>query len=61
MLSANSAVIQDILTHTSGSAPLPPFYCDFREDQKKDRRGSLSSLLVGPVSTPLFFRFLCGT
>ena len=30
----------------SGLASLAFFYCDFREDQKKDRRGLLSSLLV---------------
>jgi len=30
----------------SGQALLAFFYCDFREDQKKDRRGLLSSLLV---------------
>jgi hypothetical protein len=32
--------------HTSGLASLAFFYCDFREDQKKERRGLLSSLLV---------------
>jgi hypothetical protein len=31
---------------TSGLAALAFFYCDFREDQKKHRRGLLSSLLV---------------
>jgi hypothetical protein len=30
----------------SGLATLAFFYCDFREDQKKDRRGLLSSLLI---------------
>ena len=30
----------------SGLATLSFFYCDFREDQKKERRGLLSSLLV---------------
>ena len=30
----------------SGLASLAFFYCDFRDDQKKDRRGLLSSLLV---------------
>jgi hypothetical protein len=30
----------------SGLASLAFFYCDFREDQKKDRRGLLSSVLV---------------
>jgi hypothetical protein len=29
-----------------GLASLPFFYCDFRDDQKKGRRGLLSSLLV---------------
>ena len=31
---------------TSGLAILAFFYCDFREDRKKERRGLLSSLLV---------------
>ncbi len=30
----------------SGLASLAFYYCDFREDQKKDRRGLLSSVLV---------------
>ncbi len=30
----------------SGLASLAFFYCDFKDDQKKDRRGLLSSLLV---------------
>src|ERR1700761_3994965 len=30
----------------AGLASLAFFYCDFREDQKKDLRGLLSSLLV---------------
>lgn len=30
----------------SGLVSLAFFYCDFRDDQKKDRRGLLSSLLV---------------
>ena len=31
---------------SSGLATMAFFYCDFREDQKKDRRGLLSSLLI---------------
>jgi hypothetical protein len=30
----------------SGLASLAFYYCDFKEDQKKDRRGLLSSVLV---------------
>ena len=44
---ASSAVIENIRTlQKSGLASLAFFYCDFRDDQKKDRRGLLSSLLV---------------
>ena len=44
---ASSAVIEDIRTlQRSGLASLAFFYCDFRDDQKKDLRGLLSSLLV---------------
>jgi hypothetical protein len=44
---ASSAIIEDIRTlQKSGLASLAFFYCDFRDDQKKDRRGLLSSLLV---------------
>ena len=40
-------VIEDIRTlQRSGLASLAFFYCDFRDDQKKDLRGLLSSLLV---------------
>ena len=47
MLLASSAVIEDIRTlQKSGLGSLAFFYCDFREDQKKDQRGLLSSLLV---------------
>ena len=46
MLSPSSAIIQDIFTRMSGLASLAFFYCDFREDLKKDLRGLLSSLLV---------------
>jgi hypothetical protein len=43
----SSAIIEDIRTlQKSGLASLAFFYCDFRDDQKKDRRGLLSSLLV---------------
>jgi NACHT domain len=44
---ASSSIIQDIIaTKKAGLASLAFFYCDFREDQKKDLRGLLSSLLV---------------
>jgi hypothetical protein len=44
---ASSAIIEDIRTlQKSGLASLALFYCDFRDDQKKDQRGILSSLLV---------------
>jgi hypothetical protein len=47
ILLSSSAIIEDILTlQKSGVASLAFFYCDFREDQKKDKRGLLSSLLV---------------
>ena len=47
MLLASSAIIEDIRTlQRSGLASLAFFYCDFRDDQKKDLRGLLSSLLV---------------
>jgi hypothetical protein len=43
----SSAVIEDIrILQKSGLASLAFFYCDFRDDQKKDLRGLLSSLLV---------------
>jgi hypothetical protein len=45
--SASSAVIEDIrILQKSGLASLAFFYCDFMDDQKKDRRELLSSLLV---------------
>jgi hypothetical protein len=44
---ASSAIIEDIdIMRKSGLASLAFYYCDFREDQKKDRRGLLSSVLV---------------
>ena len=47
MLSASSAIIEDIRTlEESGLGSLAFFYCDFRDNQKKDQRGLLSSLLV---------------
>jgi hypothetical protein len=47
MLLASSAIIEDIRSlQRSGLASLAFFYCDFRDDQKKDLRGLLSSLLV---------------
>ena len=44
---ASSTIIQDIdAMRKAGLASLAFFYFDFREDQKKDLRGLLSSLLV---------------
>jgi hypothetical protein len=45
--SASSTIIEDIdEMRKCGLASLAFFYCDFRDDSKKDRRGLLSSLLV---------------
>jgi hypothetical protein len=47
MLLVSSAIIEDIRTlQKPGLASLAFFYCDFREGQKKDVHGLLSSLLV---------------
>ena len=47
MGSSSSTVIEEIdAMRKSGLASLAFFYCDFREDPKKDRRGLLSSVLV---------------
>jgi hypothetical protein len=47
MLLVSSAIIEDIRAlQRFGLASLAFFYCDFRDDQKKDFRGLLSSLLV---------------
>ena len=47
MLLPSSAIIEDIRTlQKSGLATLAFFYFDFRDDQKKDKRGLLSSLLA---------------
>jgi hypothetical protein len=47
MLLTSSAIIEDIRAmQKSGLASLAFFYCDFRDDKKKDQRGLLSSLLV---------------
>jgi hypothetical protein len=44
---ASSTIIEDIdAMRKAGLASLAFFYCDFREDQKKNLRGLLSSLLV---------------
>jgi hypothetical protein len=44
---ASSSIVQDIIAmQKAGLASLAFFYCDFREDQKKDLRGLLSSLIV---------------
>ena len=47
MLFASSTIIEEIeAVRRSGLASLGFFYHDFRDDQKKDRRGLLSSLLL---------------
>jgi hypothetical protein len=44
---ASSSIVEDIdAMRKAGLASLAFFYCDFREDQKKDLRGLVSSLLV---------------
>jgi hypothetical protein len=44
---ASSTIIENIdAMRKAGLASLAFFYCDFRDDQKKDMRGLLSSLLV---------------
>jgi hypothetical protein len=44
---ASSSIIEDVdAMRKAGLASLAFFYCDFREDQKKDLRGLLSSLLA---------------
>jgi len=46
-MSASSTIIEEVeALRKSGLASLAMFYHDFREDQKKDRRGLLSSMLV---------------
>jgi hypothetical protein len=47
MASASSTIIEEIeALRKSGLVSLAFFYHDFRDDQKKDRRGLLTSLLV---------------
>ena len=47
MLLISSTIIEDIRTSQKmGLASLAFFYCDFRDEQKKDLRGLLTSLLV---------------
>ena len=47
MVLASSAIIQDIDTiRRAGLVSLAYYYCDFRDDKKKDLRGLVSSLLV---------------
>ena len=47
MLLTSSAIIEDFRAlQRSGLASLAFFYCDFRDDQKKEVHGLLSSLLV---------------
>jgi hypothetical protein len=47
MILASSSIIQDIDgMRKSGLASMAFFYCDFREGQKKELRGLVSSLLI---------------
>jgi hypothetical protein len=47
MILASSSIIQDIDSmRKSGLASMAFFYCDFREGQKKELRGLVSSLLI---------------
>jgi hypothetical protein len=47
MMLASSTIIEDIISmRKSGLASLAFFYFDFREDEKRDLRGLLSSVLV---------------
>jgi hypothetical protein len=47
MVSTSSTIIEEIdVIRKSGLASLALFYYDFREDQKRDRRGLLASVLV---------------
>jgi len=47
IMSASSTIIEDIdEMRKCGLASLAFFYCDFRDDAKKDHRGLLSSLLA---------------
>ena len=60
-LLGSSAVIEDIRElQKAGRASLAFFYCDFREDQKKDLRGLLTSLLVQLGEQSDAYQFLCG-
>lgn len=46
MVLISSTIIEEIeATRKCGLASLAFYYCDFRDDQKKDRRGILSSIL----------------
>jgi len=45
-VSANSTIIEDIKIRKSGLASLAISYYDFREEQKKDLRGLLTSVLL---------------
>ena len=47
MVLASSTIIENIASMRKiGLASLAFFYCDFREDEKRDLRGLLSSVLV---------------
>jgi hypothetical protein len=47
LIAASSTIIEDINNmRKRGLASLAFFYCDFRDDLKKDRRGLLSSILL---------------
>src|SRR5579863_6642685 len=68
---ASSRIIDDIENmHKSGRASLAMFYHDFREDQKKDLRGLLSSVLFQlytqsdsyhDIFSAFYSKYDCGT
>ena len=61
MMLASSTIIEDIIDsmRKSGLASLAFFYCDFRQDKKRDLRGLLSSVLVQLChQTDSYYQFL---
>jgi hypothetical protein len=60
----SSTIIGDIdVMRKAGLASLAFFYCDFREDQKKDLRGLLSwsNFVINPTRTLIFYPSLLRT
>jgi hypothetical protein len=55
----SSTVIEDIAgLRKAGLASLAFFYCDFRDDKKKDHRGLLSSLIVQLSQSDSYYELL---